>query len=457
MSLKKNDTLCVLTEDLSPEGHGVARSRGMVVFVPGALPGENWQVKLIKVTAKYAVARREKRMSRASELRVPPPCPVFGRCGGCQLQHMAYTGQLRLKEKMVADCLTRIGGEKEPKVLPALGMETPWRYRNKGLFPVAQAEAGLCCGLYAAKSHRLVPVEDCLIQSDATVAVMNEVTAWAREKGIEPYDEQAHKGVLRHVMGRSSQLGEVMAVIVTATAQLPHTKELVERLRRNVPGLASVYHNINPEKTNVALGRENRLLWGKSAIRERLGPVSFLLSPLSFFQVNTAQTVKLYDTVAEAAQVADGQTVYDAYCGVGTIGQYVTHGKRVRLFGVETVEQAVADARENALGNGPEDARYEAGAAEEVFPRWIGGGIRPDVVLVDPPRKGCDGRFLDALMRTAAPRVVYVSCNPATLARDLVSLRRGGYRLAWARPVDMFPHTTGIETVALLLREGTGE
>lgn len=454
MKIEKNRELDVLVEDLSPQAQGVAKADGFVIFVPGGLPGERWRVKIIKVTAQYAVGRPLKRLGKPWAHRAEPPCPLATVCGGCQLQHIEYSQQLQLKESMLTDCLKRIAGVKEPPVRPILGMEAPWRYRNKGLFPVAAGPQGPCAGLYAERSHRVVAAGDCLIQNEDAVAVMRETVAWAREKGVEPYDEAQHEGVLRHVMGRTTTLGETMAVIVTRTRQLPHAQSLVERLRRNIPGLVSVYHNINEQRTNVALGPENRLIWGQPALREQLGPVSFMLSPQSFFQVNPTQTVKLYDLAAEAAALQPGQVLYDAYCGVGTIGQYLAYGKDVSLYGVEVVEQAVADARDNAVRNGLEKAQYAAGAAEEVFPRWAALGVRPDVVVVDPPRKGCHPAFLEALCSAGASRIVYVSCNPATLARDAALIMQGGYSLAWARPVDMFPHTTGVEAVALFLKGG---
>ena len=453
MKLQKNSTLNVLIEDLSPEGHGVAKKDGFVIFVPGALPGEQWQVKLIKITAHYAVARTEKRNGKPSDHRIQPPCPLAAACGGCQIQHMEYASQLTMKEKMVKDCFARIGGMEDANILPIVGMEEPWRYRNKGLFPFGQAADGPCVGLYASHSHRVVPAKDCLIQSGEAISVMQQTLLWAKEKSISIYDEERHTGVLRHVMGRSTTLGETMAVIVTCTPDLPHTKALVDRLRQHVPGLVSVYHNINSQRTNVALGKENRLLWGKATVEERLGPVHFELSPQSFFQVNPLQTVKLYDLAAEAAGLKDGEILYDAYCGVGTIGQYIAHGKNVTLYGVEVVEQAVADARENAVRNGIGTAHYEAGAAEELFPKWKAEGVRPDVIVVDPPRKGCHPDFLRAVCEVSPERVVYVSCNPATLARDAAILCEGGYTLVWARPVDMFPHTTGVETVACFNRK----
>ncbi len=451
----KNMDLDVLVEDLSPQAQGVAKADGFVVFVPGGLPGERWRVKIIKVTAQYAVGRPLKRLGKPWAYRAEPPCPLAKSCGGCQLQHIAYSQQLELKEKMLTDCLKRIGGIQAPPVRPIVGMEAPWRYRNKGLFPFSAGPEGICAGLYAERSHRVIAAGDCLIQHESAVSVMRETVAWAREKGIPVYDETHHEGVLRHVMGRTTTLGETMAVIVTRTRQLPHAQSLVDRLRQNIPGLVSVYHNINEQRTNVALGPENRLIWGKPALQEQLGPVSFMLSPQSFFQVNPVQTVKLYDLAAEAADLQPGQVLYDAYCGVGTIGQYLAYGKDVSLYGVEVVEQAVADAQANAARNGLEKAQYVAGAAEEVFPRWVASGARPDVVVVDPPRKGCHPAFLEALCSTGAPRIVYVSCNPATLARDAALIMQAGYSLAWARPVDMFPHTTGVETVVLLSKLNT--
>ena len=268
MKLTKNSTLNVLIEDLSPEGHGVAKKDGYIIFVPGALIGEQWQVKLIKVTKNYAVARMEKRNGKPSDQRIQPPCPLAASCGGCQIQHMAYESQLELKEKMVKDCFTRIGGMPDAQILPIAGMEDPWRYRNKGLFPFAMDHTGPCTGLYASHSHRVVAAKDCLIQDEGAIAVMQQTLLWARENNITVYDEERHSGVLRHVMGRTTTLGEVMAVVVTRTNELHHASALVERLKMHVPGLVSVYHNVNSQRTNVALGPVNRLIWGKATVEE---------------------------------------------------------------------------------------------------------------------------------------------------------------------------------------------
>ncbi len=453
--VKKNETWTLDIDALGAEGHGIGRvggegQPGFVVFVPGALPGERVEALIIKTTAQYAVGKLL-RVLQPSPERVQPPCPVFGRCGGCQLQHMEYGAQLRFKQTQISDALRTIGGFAQPQVLPVLGMEQPWRYRNKGIFPVGGGKDGLYMGLYAQRSHAIVDVSDCPIQPLAATAALQAVRGWAEGHHIAPYDEQAGTGVLRAVMVRHFEPDATLVTVVTNGSVLPHARELVEALRAQVPSLKGVVQNINAQRTNVVLGREERLLWGQAAVDARLGDLRYEVSSLSFFQVNTEQMRRLYDAAAACAGLTGNELVIDAYCGVGTIGQYLA-AKAGRVIGIESVPQSVEEARRASARNGVQNAEYICGRAEDVFADLAAQGIRPDVILMDPPRKGCDGRFLEAVVRSGAPKLVYVSCNPATFARDARILAQAGYELGPVQPVDMFPQTVDVECVGLMSR-----
>lgn len=456
--MKKNDHITLDIVDVSSEGTGIGKVDGFVVYVENALPMERVRVVIIKVTAQYAVGKLLARIGDASSWRSEPVCPHAEQCGGCQLMHMHYAKQLEFKTRMVAQCMSRIGGMTELEVPPTLGMETPLYYRNKGSFPVGTAKGpgGFAMGMYAMRSHRIIPVEHCHIQDERIRAVTETVRRWMIRYGVPAYDEGAHKGVVRNVVGRVGyQTGEVMAIIVTLGEQLPYQRELVSALRREVRGLASVIQNIQPQSTNVILGKKNITLFGRDSIEDCIGKVRFSISPHSFFQVNPVQTKVLYDVVKDFAALTGVERVYDAYCGVGTIGQYLADDT-AELFGVEEVPAAIDCARENAVRNGISHAHYTAGKTEEVFPQWIAKGHRPDVLIVDPPRKGCHPDFIRAAIECEPDRIVYVSCNPATLARDAAMLSAGGYCPVRIQPVDMFPQTTGVETVCLLSKNRIG-
>ena len=332
-------------------------------------------------------------------------------------------------------------------------MEQPWRYRNKGQFPCAMVDGVALTGLYASRSHRLVPVTDCPIQHPAINAVVQATGRWMEEYGVPAYDEASHTGVVRHVMARVGE-GAVMAVLVTRQAKVPHLADWVGAVQA-LPEVQSVYQVVNPQRTNVVLAGDVRHLAGDPVITTRLGEAAFEVHPRSFFQVNTQQTLVLYDQVRQAAALTGGEVLWDVYCGVGTISQVLGRDAG-QILGVEEVPEAVDNARRNAARNGLPHARYEAGRAEAVLPRWAREGLRADVVVLDPPRKGCDPALLHTLAGLAPPRLVYVSCNPATLARDVKILHDGGYALRYAQPVDLFPQTGGVETVALLTRKDAG-
>jgi 23S rRNA (uracil1939-C5)-methyltransferase len=445
----------VIQYDITGQGHdgvGVGKYEGFTVFVPLAVPGETIKARITEVKNKYARARLLE-VVKAHPDRADPLCPVYEACGGCQSQHLSYEAQLRHKRQQVEDAFTRIGGLTDVVIHPVIGMEKPWRYRNKAQVPFGQRGGRVVAGFYASGTHEIIDMEACLIQHPANDRAVAKVKELVQELGILPYDEITHEGILRHVMVRTGfATGEMMIVLVTNGERLPHQKELVKRLTAALPELKSLVQNINNRRTNVILGRENCLLWGEEVIHDRIGDVTFAISPHSFFQVNSIQTKVLYDQVKKYADLTGKETVVDAYCGIGTIALYLAR-KAAWVYGVEIVPEAIRDARRNALLNGMDHVHFETGAAEEVMPRWYSQGIRPDVVVVDPPRKGCDPALLDAVSRMEPDRLVYVSCNPATLARDAKILNEKGYRPLEVQPVDMFPQTGHVECVALFVRE----
>lgn len=441
--VRKNDELTLSIDALTSEGQGIGRVEGFAVFVPGALPGEQVRAHVIKVTASYAVAKLIEAPAPAPE-RVRPACGAFPACGGCTLQHLDYAAQLALKRQTVADALERLGGFAAPPVAPTRGMANPWHYRNKGSFPFGADRGHAVFGFFSPRSHRLIPLVDCPIQDPRVVDIARRVAEWADSCAISTYDETTRRGVLRHVMARVTSTGESMAVIVTATDRLPHADALLSLLG----DVDSVWHNVNARETNVIFGGTFRLLAGAPALSESIGGLSFSVSPQSFLQVNAQQTTVLYREAARLLDARPEETIVDAYCGVGTISLLLSPAAG-RVIGIESVPEAVEDARRNAAANGVVNATFLTGNVEDVLPTL---DARIDAVVLDPPRKGCDPRALDAIASSGAARVVYVSCNPATLARDCARLAAHGFRLECATPVDMFPHTAHVETVALMAR-----
>jgi 23S rRNA (uracil1939-C5)-methyltransferase len=439
---------------LGHSGEGVGRHEGLTLFVPGGIPGDVVTARAVEVKKNYARAALVA-IRQPSPQRVEPLCPVVGACGGCQLQHMGYEGQLQWKRQQVVDALTRIGKLEGVTVHPTLGMTDPWHYRNKAQFPVGAAGGRVVAGFFAPGSHRIVDIDACAIQHPLGNRIMQEVKALAQEYGVEIYDETAHRGVLRHVLARVGRgTGEAMAVLVTNGPAFPHGRKIARKLMERIPELVSVVQNINPEKTNVVLGRESRVLAGKDHIIDYIGDLAFAISPVSFFQVNPAQTEVLYGKAVAYAGLTGGETVLDIYCGIGTISLFLARQAR-EVIGIEVVPDAIADARENARRNGITNARFICGDAAAEMPRLAAAGTRADVVVLDPPRKGCDEPVLHAIADMAPARIVYVSCNPASLARDLAILAQRGYRTWEVQPVDMFPHTAHVECCALLVRADT--
>lgn len=437
-------------------GEGVGRIDGFTVFVEGGLPGDEVETKILEVKRNFARGRLRRVLAPAPE-RVTPRCPVAADCGGCQLQHLDYPAQLRWKRQQVVDALTRIGHLPDVTVHDCLGPREPWFYRNKAQFPVGPASVspapgGLAAGIYARGSHRIVDLEECYIQHQLNNEIIRAAKRLAGELGVTPYDEATHSGCLRHILTRvGSATGEAMAVFVTNGDDFPQGEALAAALMRTVPAVVSVHQNINSEQTNVILGEETRHLAGRETIIDRIGRFEFAISPRSFFQVNPEQTEVLYRKAVEYAGLTGGETVVDAYCGIGTISLFLAEQAK-RVYGIEVVPEAIDDARVNADRNGIANAEFLLGEAERVLPLLQERGVRPDVIVVDPPRKGCEPAVLDSFAAMAPHRIVYVSCNPATLARDLARLAELGYRTTEAQPVDMFPMTSHVEAIARVTR-----
>lgn len=434
------------------EGEGVGRVDGFSVFVPLALQGELVSAEIELVKKNYARGRLLE-LLEASDERVQPICPLFLRCGGCQLLHQRYDGQLSMKRQRVIDTLERIGGLKGVTVHPVIGMESPWKYRNKVQYPFGYDEDGsIIVGCFQKGTHRVVSTNDCAIQHETNSRVMNSVRDLAQKFGLTVYNEASGQGFLRYVLVKNAfETDEVMVVVVTNGPEFPNGKAFGEALAAAHPEIKSVVQNVNCLRGNTVLGEENHVLWGEDGIIDRLGDLYFKISATSFFQVNPAQTKKLYAKAVEFAGLTGKETALDAYCGVGTLALFMaSHAKEV--YGVEVVEGAIRDAEENAVRNGINNVRFVVGRTEKVLPKLVAIGIKFNVAVVDPPRAGCDPEVLKTLAKVGVERIVYVSCNPSTLARDLKVLGELGYVTQEVQPVDMFPHTYHVECVVLMSR-----
>ncbi len=441
--MKKNDIFEIEITGTTEEGDGVGRAEGMAVFVPYALLGERVRVLIVKVLKNYAAGKLLDVIT-PSPSRIKSQCEYFYRCGGCRFWNVDYETELLYKRQKVEDCIRRIAklGLAVPHVL---GAKEQCGYRNKGQFPISRDGIGI----YAQHSHRVIDIDKCIIQDKTNPYILKAVRKWMSEYSIEPYDEQTGKGCIRHIYTRCGDSG-IMVCIVTNCENLPHSDELVEALIQNVEGLSGVLQNYNNKRTNVVLGTRFRTLWGSDYITDKLGDCTFKLSPLSFYQVNKAQTEVLYSISPEFAGLSGGEIVWDLYCGTGTIGQFMA-GSAKKIVGIEVVPQAIANAKENAALNGIKNCEYHCGTAEAVAPKLI--GEKPDVVILDPPRKGCEESLLQTVAKTGAKRIVYVSCKPSTLARDLKILTELGYKAEKLQAVDLFPRTPHIETVVVLTKK----
>ena len=449
---KKNATLTLEITGYTAEGMGVARWDGRVVFVPGTILGERWEVQLLKVKTNVAWGRAVRLLAPSPE-RVELDCPLAGRCGGCQYRHMTYEEELRAKRQRVQDALTRVGGV-SLELPQVLGAEDPLRYRNKVQFPVAQEKRGLAVGYYRARSHDVLDVDDCLLQPEAVTTLRRAFKGWMERYRVPAYDEGTRQGLIRHLYVRTNQAGEALCCVVANGARLPHAPELVQALRQAAPALAGLVLNTNTKDTNVILGPSYRTIWGRDFLEERLCGMTFRLSVPSFFQINRAQTERLYAQALEFAGLTGRETVLDLYCGIGTISLALAQ-RAGQVIGAEIVPEAVQDAQANAARNQVDNARFLCGDAGEAAFQLAAEGVRPQVICVDPPRKGLAPEVPEILASMEPERIVYVSCDPATLARDIKRFGELGYPAVKAQAVDLFPRTAHVETVVLLSKLNT--
>ena len=461
---KKDDCVTLHIEDIGTGGEGIGKADGFTFFVKDAIVGDVIEAKIMKLKKNYGYARLMKVLTPSKD-RVEPKCPVARQCGGCQIQEMRYEAQLAFKQKMVQNNLERIGGLSDFEMYPVIGMETPYAYRNKAQFPVGEDKDGnIVIGFYAGRTHHIVEQTDCCIGAPENGEVLRKVKAYMQKNQIRPYNEEHHSGIVRHILIRTGyHTKEIMVCLIVNAAKascLKNAEQLTESLRE-MDGMTSVMVNFNTEKTNVILGKKSEVLWGQPYIEDFIGNVKYQISPQSFFQVNPMQTEKLYAKALEYAGLTGNETVWDLYCGIGTISLFLAKNAR-KVYGVEIVPQAIEDARNNAKRNGIDNAEFFVGKAEEVVPAFYekalkqaqdseaGKSIRPDVVVVDPPRKGCEEVLLETIVKMQPQRIVYVSCDSATLARDLKFLSANGYAVKKVQPVDQFGHSVHIETVVLL-------
>lgn len=489
----KNDELVLTITDMSEEGNGIGRTEGYALFVKDTVPGDTVKVKVMKTKKNFGFARLVELLTPSPD-RVEPVCPVAASCGGCQIMHCDYERQLSWKEEKVANCLRRIGGvfvmtEKEaekfsgktdgqkegeknsgkiedqknvyfdsmegkPVIMePIMGMDEPYYYRNKAQFPVGyDSNHCVVTGFYAGRTHSIIPTDKCYIQAKENEEILKTICGFLQEENISLYDEKSHTGLVRHILTRKGfATGEIMVWLVINGDKLPSAQKLVNRLK-TFAGMKSIGININKQKTNKILGEKCVTLWGEDYITDYIGSIRYQISPLSFYQVNPVQTEKLYGKALEYAALEGQENVWDLYCGIGTISLFLAQRAK-KVYGVEIVPQAIADARQNARLNDISNVEFFVGKAEEVLPQqYEENGIYADVIVVDPPRKGCDSVALETMLRMAPKRIVYVSCDPATLARDVKILVEGGYELKKVSTTDMFPHSGHVETIVALHR-----
>lgn len=456
ITVAKNQFYEAEIESLTHDGLGVARVEGFPIFVADALVGEEITLKTTLVKKKFAFGRVLDHHS-LSPNRVTPPCDIYKQCGGCQLQHLNYEGQLQMKQELVDNNLRRIGHLDNITVNPTIGMENPWRYRNKTQVPFGKVDGEVVAGFYQKRSHEIMNMKNCLIQTEISDQIVDTMRELCHDLGIEPYNEETNNGVLRHVIVRVGfKTDELMVVLVTRTPELKKKKQIIDTLLAKYPQIKSIAQNINSKVTNVVFGEETKILYGEPYIYDELNGIRFAISPRSFYQVNPVQTEVLYAKAVEFAGLTGEEIVFDAYCGIGTITLFLAqHAKQV--YGVEIVPEAITDAKMNAKLNGFNNAEFEVGKSEDIIPNWIKQGIVPDVIVVDPPRKGCDKTLLDTILEAGPKRVVYVSCDSSTLARDLKILVEGGYEVEEVQPVDLFPSTTHVECISRLIKKSKKE
>ena len=477
MAFQKNDCVTVTIEDIGMDGEGIGKADGFPLFIKDAVMGDTVEAKIVKCKKNYAYARVEKVVT-PSPFRIEPPCKCYRQCGGCQIQALSYEKQLIFKQEKVKNNLLRIGGFStatlDRVMEPIVGMDDPFRYRNKAQYPIGTDKQGNpVAGFYAGRTHSIIPNTDCYLGKEENGEILHVILQYMKDFHVKAYEEETGTGILRHVLIRTGfYTGEIMVCLVINArgnrkgSYLPAQEELLKRLA-SVKGMTSVSVSINTEKTNVIMGKEIHTIWGKDTITDLIKvrdvekegmpytgeALTFAISPLSFYQVNPMQTEKLYSLALSYAGLTGRESVWDLYCGIGTISLFMAL-RSGSVNGVEIIPQAIADARENAKRNQINNVSFFTGRAEEVLPAaYEKEESHPDVIVVDPPRKGCDEKCLQTMLKMAPARIVYVSCDPATLARDLRILCEGGYELKRVRPVDQFAHTVHIETVCLLSRK----
>lgn len=450
--LSKNKEYVVDIVDIGQGGVGIGKYEGFTVFVEGGLIQDKVKVRINKSKKNYAVGDIVEIIEK-SPFRVDRICSDdLKDCGGCQIQELDYNKQLELKTNEVKQVISRIGKLENVEIHETIGMQSPCRYRNKAQFPIQNINGSTAIGFYRKKSHDVIPTDMCVIQHDINDKIIKIIKTYIQAYNVSIYNEMTHTGVLRHLVTKVGfTTNEVMVVLVANGTNLPHLNELASVLQENIPGFKTLVLNINKAKTNVILGKENKVIYGNGKINDYIGDLVFEISPLSFFQVNPVQTEVLYNKALEYAELKENDTVFDIYCGIGSISLFLAQ-KATKVYGIEIVEDAIKDAKINAKLNNLNNVEFYVGKAEEVVPKMYSEGKTANVVVVDPPRKGCDEKVLDTIVSMKPDRVVYVSCNPSTLARDLAYLDERGYKCVEIQPVDMFPHTMHVETVAKLRR-----
>ena len=457
MEFKKNDLVTVKIEDMGHNGEGIGKAEGYTLFIKDAVIGDTVEAKVMKAKKNYGYARLMQ-VLEPSPYRVEPKCPCARACGGCQLQFLSYEKQLEFKKNKVQGNLERIGGFHNLAIDKVIGMETPFRYRNKAQYPVGKNKDGeIITGFYAGRTHSIISNWDCYLGAEVNQEILKQVLAYMEENHVEPYEEESGRGLVRHILIRNGfRTGEIMVCLIINGKLLPKAEKLIERLQ-TIKGMTSISLNVNTKRNNVILGEEIQGLWGQAYISDYIGNIKFEISPLSFYQVNPVQTEKLYATALEYAELTGKETVWDLYCGIGTISLFLAQ-KAKQVYGVEIVPPAIEDAKRNARINQIENAEFYVGKAEEVLPeKYEKEGIRADVIVVDPPRKGCEPVVLETMLQMKPERIVYVSCDSATLARDLKILCQDDYQVEKVAVCDMFGNTVHVETVVLLGRKKSTE
>ncbi len=453
MTIKKNEIYNITITDIGTHGEGIGKIDGYTLFVKNTLPQEEVKVLVLKTNKSYGYAKALE-ILKPSPYRVKPACPLSERCGGCTLQHLDYNAQLLQKQNKVKQNIARIGGFENIDVLPTIGMDNPYHYRNKAQYPVSSDKNGIKIGFYSLGSHKIVDTDNCLIGSRSDCEILKALRKFIESTGLTTYSEETGKGLIRHILIRSGYYtNEIMVCLVVNSSSFKYKNQLISALQP-IENIKSIVINFNTVKSNVILGQKCETIWGQDYITDKIGNLIFKISPLSFFQVNPQQTYKLYSKALEFADLKGNETVIDAYCGIGTISLFAAQ-KAKQVYGIEIVAPAIENAIENAELNGIKNAEFFVGKSENVVPKlYTERGIQPDVMIVDPPRKGCDESLLRLMLNMKPQKIVYVSCDSATLARDLKILcSTDNYKIKAVQPVDMFPHSYHVETVVLLSRK----